>query len=283
MAIRVQFWFLFFAAMIVGCNKSQPPIIQTPISTTPAKSDDSSIIVRSQPLLAKFLKAPSTAKFAPNDEWEENKLTDDLYRLRGWVDSQNTYGAMLRNYFTAEVRCAGAWRVTYLKFDDTQDAFGDKYVTEAERKSLDDQRRMKYAAIERDAKARLAQLEREQAERAKADAEATQRAQAAKLQRAKDLEERRAIAEENAKVREEQRAIDAKARDLALAIRRASYRKWTTLGGTKASEAKIDGYAGGDITLKKRDGKTVERKVSSLSKTDREYVDKWLSESHVGK
>lgn len=45
-----------------------------------------------------ILKAPSTAKFPGLDEWGFDKK-DGIVTIQGYVDSQNSFGAMLRNKF----------------------------------------------------------------------------------------------------------------------------------------------------------------------------------------
>jgi hypothetical protein len=51
-----------------------------------------------------LLKAPGTAQFAP---FEQAKITptsvDTMWHVDAWVDSQNSFGALIRNRFSVEV------------------------------------------------------------------------------------------------------------------------------------------------------------------------------------
>lgn len=47
------------------------------------------------------LKSPSTAKFQKSPDIYE--LDDDKYKISGYVDSQNSFGAILRGYFTVVI------------------------------------------------------------------------------------------------------------------------------------------------------------------------------------
>lgn len=51
------------------------------------------------------LKSPSTAEFAPMGDlkWETENMIGCGYRVTGYVDAQNSYGAMLRKEFDAKV------------------------------------------------------------------------------------------------------------------------------------------------------------------------------------
>lgn len=48
------------------------------------------------------LKAPSSASFGPIDEYGHN-ITNEVREIRGSVDSQNSFGAMLRNQYTCSI------------------------------------------------------------------------------------------------------------------------------------------------------------------------------------
>lgn len=52
----------------------------------------------SQGLITRFLKAPATAKFAPYSAWNSIVYSDGVI-VSSYVDSQNSFGAMLRSYF----------------------------------------------------------------------------------------------------------------------------------------------------------------------------------------
>ena len=50
------------------------------------------------------LKSPSTAKFADFSELKYHNQGDTLYTLHSWVDSQNSFGAMIRTDFKFKVK-----------------------------------------------------------------------------------------------------------------------------------------------------------------------------------
>lgn len=58
------------------------------------------------------LLAPASAKFSPDSETQAVSLGDERWTVTGYVDSQNVYGAMLRNRYTCTVRYLGkdTWR-----------------------------------------------------------------------------------------------------------------------------------------------------------------------------
>ena len=57
--------------------------------------------VSAEGAIKSILKSPSTAKFAPFSEWGFNKVRG-VVSVTGYVDSQNSFGAMLRNKFIVE-------------------------------------------------------------------------------------------------------------------------------------------------------------------------------------
>jgi len=74
------------------------------------------------------LKAPSTADFSTYN-WSPNtgakKLTDNTWLSAGYVDAQNSFGAKIRENWTAVVRRDGdRWTVLYLKIGDKEE--GDR-------------------------------------------------------------------------------------------------------------------------------------------------------------
>jgi len=61
-----------------------------------------------------FLKAPSTAKFQSTADFIVSLVTDkngkpikDVWVVEGYVDAQNSFGAMLRNQFTIKLQKVG--------------------------------------------------------------------------------------------------------------------------------------------------------------------------------
>jgi len=72
-----------------------------------------------------LLKAPATACFSPLKETEV-ATKDNIYIVNGWVDSQNSYGAMIRTPFKISVtKINGEWK-TISKIIPTSTAVGAK-------------------------------------------------------------------------------------------------------------------------------------------------------------
>lgn len=69
-----------------------------------------------------ILKAPSTAKFPgsfwdPFEGWQRGK-TGNIVSLSSYVDSENSFSAMIRSYFTIKYKDIGAsYRPVYVEFD----------------------------------------------------------------------------------------------------------------------------------------------------------------------
>ena len=72
--------------------------------------------VIAQQFVKNALKSPSTASFGwqTADECVTGADSRGRYRVRGWVDAQNSYGATMRSTFTVTVRYEGGdkWILT---------------------------------------------------------------------------------------------------------------------------------------------------------------------------
>jgi hypothetical protein len=66
------------------------------------------------------LKAPATAKFPRTSEDEVSKVSDQEFRVISYVDSHNSFGAMIRTTYVCQVRYAGNdhWNLVSLVFDE---------------------------------------------------------------------------------------------------------------------------------------------------------------------
>lgn len=74
------------------------------------------------------LKAPSTAVFSDLDE---TAIAEDngMYTVTGWVDAQNSFGAMLRTPFSIVVlKKDGVWQIVSV-FESTEAALKKKFAT----------------------------------------------------------------------------------------------------------------------------------------------------------
>ncbi len=76
---------------------------------TARKSPDKiEVMTFAQALVEKQLKAPSTAKHPwGSSNYQITDLGDYRYRVSSYVDSQNSFGAMLRTNYTVVIRQSG--------------------------------------------------------------------------------------------------------------------------------------------------------------------------------
>lgn len=70
----------------------------------------------------KCLKSPASAEFpggflTPYEDWSFSR-DGSTYTVSSYVDSQNSFGAMIRSYFTAKFECGESTTLTYLSIDD---------------------------------------------------------------------------------------------------------------------------------------------------------------------
>lgn len=72
--------------------------------TSGAKLDEWGAQVSCEDAVSNMLKAPTTAKF---DNWVRSSNGDGSFTVTGTVDSQNSFGAMLRSQFSCKVRDKG--------------------------------------------------------------------------------------------------------------------------------------------------------------------------------
>ncbi|ULJ61041.1 J domain-containing protein [Wielerella bovis] len=72
--------------------------------TSGAKLDEWGAQVSCEDAVSNMLKAPTTAKF---DNWVRTPNGDGSFMVTGTVDSQNSFGAMLRSQFSCKVRDKG--------------------------------------------------------------------------------------------------------------------------------------------------------------------------------
>jgi len=103
---------LFILLFFVACNWEPPP----PHEHVPDKTE---AYIMSQQFVKNCLKAPSTAKFPRAIEWEGHTTQIDsrTFLINSWVDSQNSFGAMLRTKFSCKVQYKGNDQWTCLDID----------------------------------------------------------------------------------------------------------------------------------------------------------------------
>jgi len=66
-------------------------------------SDNRDVWVCAQNVVEEHLKSPSTADFCSYTEATITPLGNNRYEIKGYVDAQNGFGAMVRSYFTVEL------------------------------------------------------------------------------------------------------------------------------------------------------------------------------------
>lgn len=70
-----------------------------PAPTNSARHDETTSYIIAQDIVESYLKAPSTANFCRMSECNIQHLGNGEYMVIGWVEAQNSYGAMLRQEF----------------------------------------------------------------------------------------------------------------------------------------------------------------------------------------
>lgn len=79
-------------------------LIFSSFSDKPSEPDDIMAYIMAKSFVENQLKAPSTAKFA--DSWDSTitKTGLDTWKVISYVDSQNSFGAMIRTHFTVVIK-----------------------------------------------------------------------------------------------------------------------------------------------------------------------------------
>jgi hypothetical protein len=82
--------------------------------------DEISAYVMCQDFVEDRLKAPSSADFPQLSDWTAAKTGPDQWRIRSYVDAENSFGATIRSHFVCEVRYVGndRWRLVNLEFEE---------------------------------------------------------------------------------------------------------------------------------------------------------------------
>ena len=105
--------------LLSGCGSSSDSGSTTG-TTSKSKSktvvDETEARLSCEDLIKNQLKSPSTASFAPRNEWTFTEVSGG-YRASGWVDAQNDFGATVRNSFTCTVTEGPSDGKVYRKLD----------------------------------------------------------------------------------------------------------------------------------------------------------------------
>lgn len=70
-----------------------------PAPTNSARHDETTSYVIAQAIVESYLKSPSSANFCRVSECDIQHLGNGEYMVTGWVEAQNSYGAMIRQDF----------------------------------------------------------------------------------------------------------------------------------------------------------------------------------------
>jgi len=81
---------------------------------------DYEIVKACQRLIEPNLKAPKSAEFPSTSEASIDRIASNLFDVVSYVDAQNSFGAMIRTFYTCKVRRSygGSWELIDLTFGD---------------------------------------------------------------------------------------------------------------------------------------------------------------------
>lgn len=99
--ISIIFFSIMFIAICSGPDEPEKP--SKPKVETHDKLD---AIVMSQAFVDQVIKAPATAKYGTDITSVQRVgggAGKEVYMIRNYVDSENSYGAMLRTYYTCKI------------------------------------------------------------------------------------------------------------------------------------------------------------------------------------
>lgn len=102
-------------ALLIGCGRDNAPEVVA--SSGPTSAEALSVCQR---FVTERLKAPRTAQFSTAEEASLEQLAEDRWRARGFVDSENSFGALVRTDFDCIVTRGvdEQWRLIGLRAGD---------------------------------------------------------------------------------------------------------------------------------------------------------------------
>jgi hypothetical protein len=80
--------------------RGQSAPVQTAETPTVREYSNAEVYAMAETIVSPYLKAPSTAKFSSISDAKISRLQDNGFRVDAYVDSQNSFGAILRSPFT---------------------------------------------------------------------------------------------------------------------------------------------------------------------------------------
>lgn len=114
LAIRILLIVGFIVFIANLCSSPSSPPSSPTHSYTDSRID---AYTTSKRIIEKVLKAPSTATFQSYDK-SMISVSGDTYTVNGYVDAQNSFGAMLRSYYTVRLKgSAYNWTIESVVFD----------------------------------------------------------------------------------------------------------------------------------------------------------------------
>lgn len=79
-------------------------------SPSPAKPPSESLVyAHSQIIVEDYLKAPATAKYPGSDGYTVTQISDHEYKVAAYVDSENSFGAMIRSKYVVDLSYDEDW------------------------------------------------------------------------------------------------------------------------------------------------------------------------------
>ena len=105
---------LFVALLFWGTYEILSSMNSTPAVAQPETHSNIEAYTDAEQIVTKALKAPSTAKFPHPSAAVIKDLGNDEFGVSAYVDSENSYGAMLRSTWTVVFKYVGDRTITYL-------------------------------------------------------------------------------------------------------------------------------------------------------------------------
>ena len=100
---KITISFLCFIAVIMISCLARSGEIGTSPSPPKKQYNDSNILSMAQLYVKKYLKSPTTAKFKRYSSNDVKKIGPNHFQVKSYVDAQNSFGAMIRTYFSIDV------------------------------------------------------------------------------------------------------------------------------------------------------------------------------------
>ncbi|KND51237.1 MAG: hypothetical protein ABA06_02915 [Parcubacteria bacterium C7867-001] len=78
-------------------NSTPSPVTSSPVQQKSEENSDVDAYIDAQAIVKKALKSPSTAKFPSSSEAKISRAGENIFNVESYVDSQNSFGAMIRS------------------------------------------------------------------------------------------------------------------------------------------------------------------------------------------